>query len=76
MTACGVAVVEVAFFNDPEPGTHLAFVRMDNPDFWYEFSVTWLSLGADRIVSVFTPNDDHYAGLMVGASAGSLWRGG
>ena len=53
MTACGVAVEEVAFFSDPEPGTYLAFGRMDNPDFWYELSVTWLSLGADRVISVF-----------------------
>ena len=34
VTACGVAVEEVAFFNDSEPGTHLAFGHMDNPDFW------------------------------------------
>ena len=55
----------MAFFNDPEPGTYLAFGRMDNPDFWYEFSVTSLSLGTDRIVSVFTPDDDHHVGAFV-----------
>ena len=50
---------------------------MDNPDFWHEVvSVTWLSLGADRVVAVFTPHDDHCVGLMAGASVGPLWRGG
>ena len=55
MTACGAVVEEVAFFSDSELGTHLAFFfcRMDNPDFWYECSVTCLSLGAYRIVSVW-----------------------
>ena len=38
------------------------------------FSVTWLSLSADRIISVFTPNVDHYAGLMVGATAALVER--
>ena len=75
MTACGVIEQEVAFFSDSEPGTYLAFGRMDNPDFWYEVSVTRFSPGADWIVSVVTPDDDHYVGLMVGASAGPLWRG-
>ena len=54
----------VAFFNG-----------MDNPDFWYEVSVTWFSRGADRVISDFTPDDDHCVGLMAGASAGPLWRG-
>ena len=72
MTACGVAMEEVVFFSDTKPGTYLAFGRMDDPDFWFEFSVTWLSLGADRIVSVFTADNDRYLGLMVGASAGAL----
>ena len=70
-----VAVEEVAFFNDSEPGTHLAFGRMDNPDFWYEVSVIWSFLGADWVVSVFTSDDGHYAGRMAGASAGPLCRG-
>ena len=35
------------------------------------FSVTWLSLGADRV----TTDDDHYVGLMAGASVGPLSRG-
>ena len=61
VTACGVAVEEVAFFNDSEPGTHLAFGQMDDPDFWYEDSVTCLSLGADRVMSDFTPDDDHWS---------------
>ena len=68
-TACGVAVEEVAFFNDSEPGTYLSLGRMDNPDFWHEVSVTWSFLGADRVVAVFTPDDDH-VGLMAEASAG------
>ena len=41
---------EVAFFSDPETGTCLAFGRMDNLDFWYELSATWLALGANRII--------------------------
>ena len=73
--ACGVAVEEVAFFNDSEPGTYLSFGCMDNPEFWHEVSVTWLSLGADRVVAVFTPDGDHFVGLMAGASAGLVWRG-
>ena len=60
LTACGVAVEE----------------GMDNPDFWCEFSVTWLSFGADRVVSVLTPYDYHHVGPVVGASAGPLRRGG
>ena len=40
-----------------------------------ECSVSWLSLGADRIVSVCTPRDDHYVELVAGASAGPGWRG-
>ena len=39
------------------------------------FLYSWLCLGADWIVSAFTP-DDQYVGLMVEASAGLLWRGG
>ena len=61
VTACGVAVEEVAFFNDSEPCTHLAFGHMDDPDFWYEDSVTCLSLGGDRVMSDFTPDDDHWS---------------
>ena len=76
LTMCGAAVEEVAFFNDSRPGTCLASGHKDNPVFWYEVSITWLSLGADRIVSVFTPDDDNCVGLMVGASTGPLWRGG
>ena len=76
MTARRVAVEEVAFFDDSKLGTYLAFGRMDNPGFWYEFSVTWSLLDADRIVSVFTPDDDHHVGLMGGASVGPLERGG
>ena len=41
MTTCGIVVQEVAFSNDSEPGTYLAFGCMDNPDFWYKVSVTW-----------------------------------
>ena len=67
MTASGVAAEEVAFFNDSKPGSYLTFDRMDNPDFWYEHSVTWLSLGVDRIISVFTPDDALCVGLMAGA---------
>ena len=33
-----------------------------------------LALGADQIVSVCTPGDDHYVELMAGASAGPGWR--
>ena len=33
VTACGVAVEEVAFFHDSESGTYLAFGRKDNPGF-------------------------------------------
>ena len=62
MTARRVVVEGVAFFNDSKLGTYLAFGRMDDPGFWYEFSVTWSSLDADRIVSAFTPDDDHYVG--------------
>ena len=76
MTARRVPVEEVAFFNDSKLGTYLAFGRMDNSGFLYEFSVTWSSLDADRIVSVFTPDCDHHVGLMGGASAGPLVRGG
>ena len=36
---------------------------MDNPDVWHEVLVTWSSLGADRVVSVLTPDDDHYVVL-------------
>ena len=76
MTTCGVAVEEVAFFSDSEPGTYMSSGRMDNPDFWHEVSVTRLSLGADRVISDFTSDDDHHVGSMVRASAGALWRGG
>ena len=47
MTACGVAVEEVAFFNNLEPGTYLILGCMDDPDVWHEVSDTWSILGAD-----------------------------
>ena len=47
---------------------------MDNPEVWHEVSVTWSFLGVDRVVSVLTPDDDHYVWLTAGASAGPLWR--
>ena len=40
MTACGVAVEEVAFFNNSTPGMYVAFGYMDNHDVWHEVSVT------------------------------------
>ena len=55
-----------------KPGTHLAFGCMDNPYVWHEVTVTWSFLCADQAVSVLTPGDGHYVGLMAGASAGSL----
>ena len=70
MTACGVAVEEVAFFSDSKPGACVALGYMKNPDAWHEVLVTWSSLGADHVVSVLTRDDDHYVGLMAGASAG------
>ena len=57
MTACGVAVEEVAFFNDPDLGTYLASERMDNPNSGTScLSPGCLSaqIGSSR---VFTPDD-------------------
>ena len=44
-----------------------ALSRIDSLDFWYEFSVNWLSLGEDRIVSRRSSS--------FGGSSGPLWRG-
>ena len=59
MTACGVAVEEVAFFSDSRLGKYVALGYIDNPDFWHEVLFTESSLGADRVVSVLTSDDDH-----------------
>ena len=75
MTACGVAVEEVAF-SDSRLGRYVASGYMDIPDVGYEILVTWLTVGDDRVVSRLTPDGDHYVGLMAGASAGPLWVGG
>ena len=74
MTAYDAAVEDEAFFIDLQLGIYVTFDYMDNPDVWYEVSVIWSFLGADRVVSFPTPDDDHYVGLMIRASTGLLWR--